>query len=213
MKTFNEFMLDWWHNYLDEADEATLKALMENLIGEEETIEDYIPDDAESPYDWLYANMTEASEIYEKYFSFSNDGLNPDTMPKTEELAYQMLKENADWFVHRYSSQQDSLPSFAETFLRDMADHISGYDNPEGFFKDLQHGCSSGLIGMLIYNSDCKQIYIEHIDDMEEYVEQIYEEIGYVENKNHLPHYTLVCWICYEEFGFQIGRALFPEIF
>lgn len=213
MKTFNEFVLDWWHDYLGKADETTLKALMENLIGEEETIEDYIPEDAASLYDWLYANMSDASEIYDKYFSFSNDGLNPDTMPKTEELAYQMLKENADWFIHRSPTQQGSLPSFAESFLRDMANHIAGYGNPEGFFKDLQHGCSSGMIGMLIYNDDCKKIYIEHIDDMEEYVEQISEELGYVENKNKLPHYTFICWMCYEEFGYQIGRALFPETF
>jgi len=38
MKTFDEYVLDWWDDYLDEAEEHTLKALMEGLIGEEETI-------------------------------------------------------------------------------------------------------------------------------------------------------------------------------
>lgn len=212
MKTFEEFVTDWWEDYLFEADDQTLKALMENLIGEEETIEDYIPENYESPYNWLMTNMT-ADEIYKKYFGYKNDGLNPDNMPDTAEFAYQMLKENADWWVHRYLEQADRLPSFAEEFLRDMANHIDGYDNPIGFFKDLQNGCQSGMIGMLIYNSDCKRIYIEHIDDMEEYAEQIYEEVGYVENKNRLPHYVQICWLCYEEFGYQIGRALFPETF
>lgn len=213
MKTFEEFTLDWWHNYLSEADEATLKALMENLIGEGKAIDKYISKDAENPYNWLYANMTDANKIYSKYFGFDNGGFCPDNMPDTEEFVYQMLKENADWFIHRYPSQQGTLPSFAEIFLRDMANHITGYNNPEGFFKDLQQGCSSGIIEMLIYNSDCKQIYIEHIDDIEEYAEQIYEEIGYVVNKDRLPHYTFICWMCYEEFGFQIGQALFPETF
>lgn len=69
------------------------------------------------------------------------------------------------------------------------------------------------MIGMLIYNSDCKRIYIEHIDDMEEYAEQIYEEAGFISNKNGAPHYTHICWLCYEEFGYQIGRTLFPETF
>lgn len=73
MKTFEEFVTDWWEDYLSEADENTHKALMGNLIGEEETIENYIPEDADSPYDWLLANMT-ADEIYDKYFSFQNDG-------------------------------------------------------------------------------------------------------------------------------------------
>lgn len=209
MKTFNEYVLDWWHDYLDEADEHTLKALMENLIGEEEVIEDYVPSEAESPREWLKANMT-ADEIYGKYFSFENDGLCPDNMPDTQEFVYEMLKENASW----WDGGTNTLPSFAEEFLRDMAYHIADYDSPLGFFKDLQHGgCVSGMIGMLIYNSDCKRIYIEHIDDMEEYAEQIYSEAGFIKNKHGAPHYTHICWVCYEEFGYQIGRALYPETF
>ena len=94
-----------------------------------------------------------------------------------------------------------------------MAEHITGYNNPLGFFMDLTHGCVSGLIGMLIYNMDCKRIYIKHIDDMEEYAEQIYSEVGFIENKHGAPHYTHICYLCYEEFGYQIGRALFPETF
>lgn len=208
MKTFDEYVLDWWHCYLDEAEEHTLKALMENLIGEEETIGDYIPGDAESPREWLRENMT-ADQIYEKYFGFENDGLCPDNMPDTAEFVYQMLKENASW----WNGDTETLPSFAEEFLRDMANHIQCYNSPLGFFQDLQHGCQSGMIGILIYNSDCKRIYIEHIDDMEEYAEQIYNELGFVENKNHIPHYTLMCWMCYEEFGYQLACSLFPETF
>lgn len=208
--TFEEYVLDWWHGYLSEADDHTLKALMENLIGEEETIEDYIPQDAETPYDWLMANMTNAYEIYSKYFGYeSRNGFCPDNMPDTLEFVYQMLKENASW----WDGYTTTLPSFAETFLRDMADHIEGYSNPFDFFNDLTHGCQSGMIGMLIYNSDCKDIYIKHIDDMEDYVEQIYEEVGYVKNKSCVPHYTYICWLCYEEFAYMIGRALFPEQF
>lgn len=209
MKTFEEFVTDWWEDYLSEADENTHKALMENLIGEEEAIEDYIPEDADSPYDWLVANMT-ADEIYDKYFSFSNDGLRPDNMPDASEFIYDMLKENASW----WNTDETSLPSFAEAFLRDMTNHIACYEKPISFFEDLQRGgCQSGMIGMLIYNSDCKRIYIEHIDDMEEYAAQIYAEVGYVKNENGAPHYTHICWLCYEEFAYQIGRSLFPETF
>lgn len=209
--TFEEYVLDWWHGYLSEADDHTLKALMENLIGEEETIEDYIPQDAETPYDWLMANMTNAYEIYGKYFGYeSRNGFCPDNMPDTFEFVYQMLKENA-------SSNDvycENLPSFAECFLEDIASHIERYNYPIGFFMDLQRGgCQSGMIGMLIYNSDCKDLYIKHIDDMEEYAEQIYEEVGYVSNKRGIPHYTHICWLCYEEFAYKIGRALFPEQF
>lgn len=43
--------------------------------------------------------------------------------------------------------------------------------------------------------------------------EQIYSEVGFIENKHGAPHYTHICYLCYEEFGYQIGRALFPETF
>lgn len=209
MKTFEEFVTDWWHDYLSEANEETHKTLMENLIGEEESIDDYIPGDADTPYDWLIANMT-ADEIFAKYFGFGNDGGCPDDMPDSSEFIYQMLRENASWF----NGDTSVLPSFAEDYLRNMAYLIEGYSNPLGFFVDFLHGGSrQARLVCFIYNSDCKRIYIEHIDDMEDYVEQIYEEFGYIENENHLPHYTFICWVCYEEFAFQIGRALFPETF
>lgn len=209
MKTFEEFVNDWWHDYLSETDDQTLKVLMENIIGEEETIEDYIPSDAESPREWLGDHMS-ADEIYDKCFGFGNDGLRPDNMPETTKFVYEMLKENASWF----DGGTSPLPSFTEDFLIDMVQHIYGYDNPEGFFKDLSYGgCVSGLIGMFIANLDCKKFYIEHIDDLEEYAEQIYGEVGYIENRHNAPHYTYICWMCYEEFAFQIGRALFPETF
>ena len=70
------------------------------------------------------------------------------------------------------------------------------------------------MIGMLIYNSDCKEIYIEHIDDMEEFVKELESEMGEpIRNRDHLPHYTFVCWLCYEELAFRIARELFPDEF
>lgn len=209
MKTFEEYVLDWWNEYLDDAEDSTLKALMENLIGEEETIDDYIPEDAESPREWLRDNIT-ANYIFNKYFGLENDGLCPDNMPDRTEFIYQMLKENVSW----WDGDQTTLPSFAEEFLGDMVNHIEDYDTPLGFFKDLAYGgCQSGMIGMLIYNSDCKKIYIEHIDDMEEYVEQMYDEVGYMKNEKGLPHYVLICWRCYEELAYRIAMVLYPETF
>ena len=67
------------------------------------------------------------------------------------------------------------------------------------------------MIGMLIYNSDCKRIYIEHIDDMEEYAEQIYEEAGFISNKNGAPHYTHICWLCYEELAIRLVELYSPK--
>lgn len=208
MKTFDEYVLDWWDDYLDEAEEHTLKALMEGLIGEEETIDDYIPEDAESPREWLKNNM-QADEIYDKYFGYAkNDGLRQDDMPDTFQFVRNMLIENVAW----PDGDESTQPSFANDFIDNMAADIEGYDYPLGFFEDLQKGgCQSGMVGFLIYNSDCKRIYIEHIDDMEEWKNLMEDEMGAIQNEQHLPHYTFMCWLCYEELAFSIARALYPD--
>ena len=105
--------------------------------------------------------------------------------------------------------------SFTKEFVDDMIHHIQGYwGKPISFFKDLQHGCVSGMIGVLIYNDDCKNIYIKHIDDMESCKENMEDEYGcQIENSHSVPHYTFLCWLCYEELGFAIARALWPDEF
>ena len=207
MKTIDEYVLDWWDDYLDEAEEHTLKALMEGLIGEEETIDDYIPEDAESPREWLKNNM-QADEIYDRYFGYAKNGLCPDNMPDTFQFVRDMLKENVSW----PDGDESPQPSFAADFIDNMASEIEGYDYPLGFFEDLQRGgCQSGMVGFLIYNSDCKRIYIEHIDDMEEWKNLMEDEMGAIQNEQHLPHYTFMCWLCYEELAYSIARALYPD--
>jgi len=70
------------------------------------------------------------------------------------------------------------------------------------------------LIGMLIYNSDCQKIYGKYANDMETFKEEIEQELGVpIHNKSGVPHYTFVCWFCYEELGFQIARNLFEDEF
>lgn len=210
MKTFDEYVLNWWRNYLDNAEEHTLNTLMENHIGEGETIADYIPSEAETPREWLKDNM-QADEIYDRYFGYAKkEGLCPDNMPDTFQFVRDMLKENVAWPNGNESTQ----PSFVDDFIDNMAADIEGYDYPLGFFEDLQRGgCQSGMVGFLIYNLDCKRIYIEHIDDMEEWKNLMEDEMGAIRNEQHLPHYTFMCWLCYEELAYSIARALYPDEF
>lgn len=210
MKTFDEYVLDWWNDYLDEAEEHTLNALMKDLIGENETIADYIPEEAESPREWLRENMA-ADGIYDRYFGHIRSNLCPDNMPDTFQFVRAMLMENVAWPDGSISF----LPSFTDQFIDATAVEIEGYNNPTGYFDDLQKGgCQSGMVGFLIYNSACKQIYIDNMDDMEEYKNILEDEMGEaIRNKQHLPHYTFMCWLCYEEFVYSIARALFPDIY
>lgn len=101
--------------------------------------------------------------------------------------------------------------SFVDDFVKDIAYHMEGYSDAQGFFKDLAYGgCVSGMVGMFIYHSDCKKFYIDHIDDMENFKSELEEELGEpIPNKGQQPHYTFMCWLCYEEFARYLSDTLF----
>lgn len=108
--------------------------------------------------------------------------------------------------------------SFAEDFNAIISDGVDGYngntkDKLKSFFNDLQHGgCSSGMIGEFIYNSDCKEFYIKHIDDLESMKEDLDEQLGEpVTNRQGLPHYTFLCWLCFEEYCYDLYRTIFES--
>ena len=119
--------------------------------------------------------------------------------------------------VIRYTVEAIGLSQydFVEHFINDVLCHISNYDKPTGFFSDMYiGGCSSGIIGSLIYNSDCKKIYIDNIDSMEDFILDKEEELGEpIQNRNKLPRYVFVCWFCFEEMCYEIARELFPDEF
>ena len=61
-----------------------------------------------------------------------------------------------------------------------------------------------------------KDLYpdVEHIDDMEGFKEDFEDELGMpITNKEGLPHYTFMCWLCYEELAHRIAQELWPDKF
>ena len=72
------------------------------------------------------------------------------------------------------------------------------------FLEDLSRGgCISGMIGEFIYHHDCKAFYIKHLEDLEEAFTEP------VANRYKLPHYTFLCWLCFEEYCYDIYRNVF----
>lgn len=104
----------------------------------------------------------------------------------------------------------------AEQFNHIIISHLDNYDGKKkeqlkSFFNDLQQGgCQSGMISEFIYNSDCKQFYIEHLDELEEIREELEDNLGEtIKNKNSLPHYTFMCWLCFEEYCYNLYSNIF----
>lgn len=202
-QTFEQYVLSWWTEYIENHQDEQ-KRLMELFIGDEETIDDYL-DEGETPYDWLMAESEEdADEIYKHFFGCNADRSLLDDVPDTEAFLIDMFKQ-------AYTEKYD----FVDALIEDMAGCSENYETPYGFFRDLSYcGCVSGMIGMFIYHADCKQFYIDHIDDLEAFVEDLEEEIGEpIQNKHHQPHYTFTCWLCYEELAYRIASTLYPKNF
>lgn len=196
--TFDEYIKNWFKSFLDEQEDDFVVNMYETLTGSDDSDIAYkrqflVSDaDADVIYDFLFVS----GDLSDKYRA---------CMPEPSVLLQDMFEEAC----------LDIEYTFAKSFVEDMAYHAEGYSDPIDFFNDLTHGgCISGMIGMLIYNSDCKDIYIEHIDSMECFKEDFEEELGEpIVNQKRLPHYTFMCWFCYEELAYRIARELWPDVF
>lgn len=197
--TFKEYVLDWFHQLVEEHyTDKEWQADLFHQLGYNET--EYL-DEGVSIYDFLL-EMSDENEIYEALFGYEAKVKTLDDLPDTEGFLTRMFQEVGKDYIKEYD--------FADELLEDMAEHCVNYTNPTGFFQDLQcGGCASGTIGMFIYHSDCKDFYINHIDSMEDFVEELEDELGSpIKNETKMPHYTFICWVCYEELAFRIANEL-----
>lgn len=103
--------------------------------------------------------------------------------------------------------------SFEDDFKAIILSRIEDYDSPQNFFEDLQQGgCLSGLISEFVYNSDCKDFYIKHIDDLEWMREDLEDSIGEaIKNRHKLPHYVFMCHLCLEEYACKMYNEIFEN--
>lgn len=200
MKDFKEYVIVWFQDFVsDHENDSEWVSDLAKQLG-------YEQDEDETPLEYLQT-MDDVEFIYMSLFGDKSCVL-VDDLPSTEDFVVKMLADTAkDLGLSKYD--------FMGALLADMAEHIEGYNTPLGFFKDLSYGgCASGLIGMFIYNPDCKKFYINHIDSLEDFKENWENMIGEsVKNTKDIPHYTFMCWFCYEEVGYEIGQALFPNVF
>lgn len=212
MNTFSDYVTSWFHKFLKKHEDeegfdlSLLNALLE--LKDNETANDFLDSDS-TPLDCLLS--MEAAEIYPKFFGYDRvQGLGkmfPD-IPDTEKFLRRA-------FLNALEDLQYADFSFSREFAEDMASIASGYSDPSNFFVDLQHGgCQSGMTGMFIYDSDCLAFYGKHANSLENFKENLEEEMGTeIHNTSDVYHYTWICWLCYEELGHQIAQYLWPDKF
>ena len=204
---FEEYVTSWFHEYIEnhKDNEDLMLSLFNAICPREEgdSLSDWLDED-ETIYDWLMNCSTE--DIYSSLFIKSHELF--DDIPDTERFVKRMLKDACtELGLNEYE--------FVEEFVEDMAYNITDYDDPLYFFQDLQNGgCASGMIGMLVYNSDCLALYGKYANDMEEFREKLEDETGSpIKRDRNIRHYVWICWLCYEELAYQIAHYLFEDDF
>lgn len=80
-----------------------------------------------------------------------------------------------------------------------LKNHIEEYENFEdvrGFMEDLRcYGCVSGMIGELTYYSDTRKFFIENLDEIQDYLNDLIQEHLYSINKFD---YNEIVWVVFE---------------
>lgn len=194
MAKFDEYVLNWFKELVEDHKED--KKWLEQMTSE-------LGLECDGDFYGFLMSLDNADRLYREIFGWSAQIGPMDGLPDAKSFLTHLFQEAVEEY------------SFTDTMIGDMAEHCLGYDNPKGFFKDLQYGgCASGLVGMFIYNDDCKRFYIEHIEDLETFRRELENELGgLIENKRELPIYTFVCWLCYEALADQIARELWEDEF
>lgn len=198
--TFDEFVLDWFHTMVDEATEERVTKIVSILGCRRES--------ADENREFLM-ELNNGREIWDNLFAPNSVGAEAHVISEDERAT--MIAAALDQAVIELRHDYD----WAEDLIDDMVYYCADYNCPISFFEDLaEGGCQSGMIGMFVYNSDCKAFYVEHIDDMEGFKEDFEDELGMpITNKEGLPHYTFMCWLCYEELAHRIAQELWPDKF
>lgn len=99
--------------------------------------------------------------------------------------------------------------SFSEELKEIYKDHIESYPGVDDFFTDLAYGgCRSGLVGEFVYTDDCKEFYLKHMDDLEDYKRDIENDLGESITDDDLTHAVLVTWLVVEEVARRVSNEL-----
>ena len=106
-------------------------------------------------------------------------------------------------------SEENNIRAYVAQYV---LDELESYDDIKDWFNDLfQHGCSSGMIGGLIYYSDTHKFYDAHYDEIEELRNEYEESMGEpLKVDGDLKNWY--AWFAYEETTRKLADELELDI-
>ncbi len=122
-----------------------------------------------------------------------------------EDIDAKIIEVVLDQFIE---NSEMSEFDFAEDLKDIFAFYMSDRSTLSSFANEVcQYGCGSGLIGDFIYYSDTKEFYVRHMDDIEDYINELGEELGETIKLEH-TRYNSATWLVAEEFASHLSNYL-----
>ena len=91
---------------------------------------------------------------------------------------------------------ENSLRSEVLDILKNHIEEYENFEDVRGFMEDLRsNGCVSGMIGELTYYSDTKKFFIENLDEIQDYVNDLILEHVY---NIYDFDYNEIVWVVFE---------------
>ncbi|BDE81993.1 DUF7222 domain-containing protein [Porphyromonas somerae] len=94
--------------------------------------------------------------------------------------------------------------SFSDELKEIFQTHIVDYDQGAGFFDDLARGCASGILGEFIYYSQTKDFYLRHMDDIEDYINDLGQQFGEPLSLGD-PRSNYAVWAVVDDIAYRVG--------
>lgn len=139
---------------------------------------------------------------YIRYIEQSRDTYTPPS-PVNLSLEQEQVLDFIDNVTNDYEKELSFFLPFVSIILyqSDRYNTDTPLKNLRAFLEYMQQGwCQSGIIWDFIYNSDCKDFYIKHIDDIENAISNYESDYGIVSNNTWTPRYTFSVWFVFEQF-------------
>lgn len=111
------------------------------------------------------------------------------------------------------SLKENESSNLRNEVLDILINHIEDcedFDEVRGFMEDLRcYGCSSGMIGELIYYFDTKEFFIKNMDEIQDHVNQLIQEGIYSINELDINE---IVWIVFESISNEFFYTIEDEM-
>ena len=107
--------------------------------------------------------------------------------------------EKMEMLLNVMEGLKEDATSLRSEVLDILENHIEEYENFEDvrkFMEDLRcYGCVSGMIGELTYYNDTKKFFIENLDEIQDYLNDLIQEHVYSVGE---VDYNEIVWVVFE---------------